>query len=70
MKLGYFHSFDRGRSSHDICDQIIIVTNSMLKDNYFAEEVTVDMAAADDPSVYQVSSSALQLSNFDTDSMS
>ena len=67
MKLGYFHSFDRGRSSHDICDQIIIVTNSMLKDNYFAEEVTVGMAAADDPSVYQVS--ALQLSILDTDSM-
>ena len=41
----------------------------MLKDDYFAEEVTVGMAAADDPSVYQVSSSALQLSNFDTDFM-
>ena len=39
----------------------------MLKDNYFAEEVTVGMAAADDPSVYQVS--ALQLSILDTDSM-
>ena len=29
----------------------------MLKDYYFAEEVTVNMAAADDPSVYQVSAS-------------